>query len=196
MPTEEEFTALLTAKESELSGAKARISELNQESKNHRLNADTFRTQAEKAAKEATDAKAALDAKAAEIAAEKARIEGEAAEKVKAADEKSAQATTKAQERAINADLKVAAKDAGAHDAGDLLVLLDRSKIKLDADGVITNAAELMAELKTSKPHLFGAASTSNPNPTPPKKPTSEKPASEWTPEERSDFERRNGIRR
>ena len=160
-PTLETLQAQLAAVTAEHANAKARISELNRESQGHRLNGDAH-------TKAAEEAQAARDAAIAEAARIKAEIEAQSAEKLKAAEAKAVEATTKAQQKAVNADLKVAAKDAGAVDPSDVLALLDRSKLKLNDDGDVTNAAELMADLKKTKPHLFGSASTSSTAKTPP----------------------------
>lgn len=167
--TVEELEAQLAAHRSsaqaEIEAARARITELNNEAKGHRLNSDKHKADTEAATKARDDAIAEAARKATETEAEKAAA-------VTAAEAKAAEAAQKAQERVVNADLKIAAKDAGAHDAGDILALLDRSKIKLTDDGEISNAAELIADLKKTKGHLFGAISTSNPtNPPPPKPP-------------------------
>ena len=196
MATVEELETEVAALKADVSSKSARIKEVNDEAKGHRLNADNFRSQAEKAAAELAEAQKAVANKATEVDAAKAKLEAEKADAIKAAEDKAAEATTKAQQRAINADLRIAAKDAGAHDPADILALLDRSKIKLNDDGDVTNAADLLADMKKAKPHLFGTASTSNPNPPPPKKSTGEKPAAEWSADETRDFERRNGIRR
>ena len=167
--TDEEIATLqaqLTAAKAEVENARARIADLNGEAKGHRINSEKHKTEAEAAAKARDDA-------IAEAARVKAEIEAAAADKVKVSEAEKTEATKKAQERSVNADLKVAAKDAGAVDAADVLALLDRSKIKLDEAGEITNAAELMADLKKAKPHLFGAASTSSTAPKPPPSQTS-----------------------
>ena len=166
MPTEDELLAQVANLTAERDAAQARIKELNGEAKGHRLNADNFRTQAEKAAADA----------------EAARNEAEA--KIAEAHAKATETLTKAQQKAVNADLRLAAKDAGAVDIGDVLALVDRSKLKLSADGDVENAAELIAEMKTAKPHLFGVATTGSTTRPPPKKETAPTKATEMTPEE------------
>lgn len=182
--TIEELEAELAQSQAAQTAAQARISELNNESKGHRLNADNFRSQAEKAKSEADAALKATEDRIAAANKAKEDAEAKAAQVLKEAEEKSAEATRKAQERAVNADLKVTAKDAGAHDVADILALLDRSKIKLDANGDIENAADLIADLKKTKPHLFGTPSTSNPAPAPAPKPAGAKHAKDMTDEE------------
>ena len=159
-PAVETLQAQLAAATAELTNAKARITELNNESKGHRLNGDNHRKAAEDAAKARDDA-------IAEAARVKSEIEAATAEKLKAAETKATEALTKAQQRAVNADLRIAAKDAGASDLADVLALLPRDKLKVNDDGDVINAAEVMAEFKKAKPHLFGATSTSSTATTP-----------------------------
>ncbi len=173
-PNIDTLTAQLAAASAELANAKARISELNNEAKGHRLNGDNHKRAAEEAA-------VARDAAIADKAAKLAELEAAKAEAIKAAETKAAEALSKAEQRAINADLRIAAKDAGAHDASDILALLDRSKVKTNDAGDVTNAADLMAELKKAKPHLFGATSTSNPKDPPKPKDPAAKKVSEMT---------------
>ncbi len=149
MPTEDEYAAQVAALTAERDGLKSRVSEVNNEAKGHRLNADNFRTQAEKAAAEATQARQEAEAKVTEAS--------------KRADE----AMNKAQQKAVTADLKIAAREAGAVDIADILALVDRSKLKLNADGDVENAAELLAEMKAAKPHLFAVKTTSSTTKTP-----------------------------
>jgi hypothetical protein len=183
--TPEELEAELTQANVALAAAQARIKEVNDEAKGHRLNADNHKAAADRAAADAASAQKRADDAAAALAADKTRIETEASDKVKAAETKATEATTKAQERVVNADLKIAAKDAGAHDAADVLALIDRSKIKLGTDGEIENAAELIAEMKKAKGHLFGAVTTtSNPGNPPPKKPPEAKSVKDMTDDE------------
>jgi hypothetical protein len=176
---ESQLAAHQTASKSEIDAAKARIAEINAEAKGHRLNSDRHKADAESAQK-------ARDEAIAEAARIKSELESQKLEAVKAAETKATEATAKAQQRAINADLKVAAKDAGAHDTGDILALVDRSKIKLDENGDISNADELLADLKKAKPHLFGTAAktTSSTATPPPAKQAAAKSALDMTDEE------------
>lgn len=64
-------------------------------------------------------------------------------------------ANTKAQFRLGKAALKASAAAAGALYPDDIAVLVPASKLVFDADGDITNADELVAELKESRPALF-----------------------------------------
>ncbi len=166
--------AQLAAAAAELANAKARITELNNEAKGHRLNGDKHKAEAEAAAKARDDA-------IAEAARIKAEIEAAAAEKVKAVEAKAAETISAAELRSINADLRIAAKDADARDPSDILLQLDRSKIKRNDAGDVINAAELIAEIKKAKPYLFGAASSANPKEPPSPDPTKPKHAKDMT---------------
>lgn len=196
--TVEELEAELATLNTEHAGAKARITELNNESKGHRLNADNARKEAEKAAADAAEAVKSAQTKLDAEAKARADAETAAQQKIKDAETKANEVTTKAQERAVNADLKIAAKDLGAHDAADVLALLDRSKIKLDDNGEIANAAELVAELKAAKPHLFGngVSSTSSTTQPPPKKTPEAKKVSDMTDDEFSAALKNKGWRK
>ncbi len=175
-PTDEEYQAQIAALTSERDALKTRVSEVNNEAKGHRLNADNFRTQAEKHAAEADAARKDADAKIAEANAK--------------ADEK----LTKAQQKAVTADLKIAAREAGAVDLTDVLALVPRDKLKINADGDVENAAEVLAEMKAAKPHLFAVKSTSSTSKPPP---ANDKPkhAREMTDDEFSSIMKSHGIR-
>jgi hypothetical protein len=62
---------------------------------------------------------------------------------------------TATEQRAIRADLKAALALGGAVDL-DAVKLMDMAAVKLNADGDVENAAEMVAALKAAKPHLFG----------------------------------------
>lgn len=166
MPTLEEVQAELDTERTKAAGAQARIKELNDESKGHRLNAQNARAEAEAARADAE------------------RIGKETTTKLTAAEARAAEATTQAQARVVNADLRLAAKDAGANDTADVLALMPRDQIKLNESGEIINAAELIAGLKTAKPYLFGAASTSSTAPSPNPAPAKAKSAMDMTADE------------
>lgn len=85
------------------------------------------------------------------------------------ADAKIAEASTAADQRIVRAEMKAAALKAGMVDL-DGLKLADLSKVKLNADGEVEGADELMTELKKAKPYLFGTPSTSHTGTTPPSK--------------------------
>lgn len=144
MPTVEELEAALANTRAELDTLNGRLKSVSDEAKGHRLNADNFRTRAEKADAEA----------------EQARKEAEA--RVTEAGKKAEEAMSKAQQKGITADLRAAAREAGAVDVADVLALLDRSKVKVNADGDVENAEALLAEMKTAKPHLFGIKTTTS----------------------------------
>jgi chromosome segregation ATPase len=172
--------------QAQLTAAQQRISEINAESKGHRLNWQNAKTEAETARNEAAAAaKRIADAEAA-TAARIAEIEKAAGEKMTATEKAAATATEAARTRAINADLRIAAKDAGATDLSDVLALLPRDKLELTDDGDVKNAADVIAEFKKTKPHLFGAAatSTSSTNTPPPAKTPGAKAALDMTDEE------------
>ena len=154
--------------QAELAAAKSRVADVNNESKGHRLNWQNAKAEADAAKAEA--AAAAERAAAAEKAATEraAAAERAAADRAEAAERKATESLTAAQTRAVNADLRIAAKDAGATDLSDVLALLPRDKLKLNADGDVENAAELVAEFKLAKPHLFGGATTSHTTTPPP----------------------------
>ncbi len=112
----------------------------------------------------------------------------EADERVKkaneAADLKIKEASTAADQRVIRAELRAAAVKAGMVDV-DGLKLADLSKVKLNDQGEVEGAEELMAALKKAKPYLFGEPSTSSAHQAP--KPGENKPkkVSEMTDAER-----------
>jgi hypothetical protein len=112
--------------------------------------------------------------KAAEDAAKKAGTDSEG--KIK-------EVQTAADHRVIRAELKAVAIKAGMVDL-DGLKLADLSKVKLDDNGEVVGAEEMMAALKKAKPYLFGEPSTSNGDKPP--KPGEQKPklATEMTREE------------
>jgi hypothetical protein len=87
--------------------------------------------------------------------------------KVSEAEGKATEALTAAQQRALQADLRVAAIRAGMIDL-DGLKLLDMSKVELDDNGDLKNGDEIMAGLKEAKDFLF-----SKEPPPPPKSDTS-----------------------
>lgn len=108
----------------------------------------------------------AADSKAREMAEEQikqAKKEAtEAAEKKLEARLAEVDALTKA--RLVKSELKAAAIRAGVIDFGDLYAIMhgDLGKIEIDADGEVTNAHELIADIKAKKAHLFGGVSTSS----------------------------------
>ena len=187
-PSVETLQAQLASAQAELAGANARIKELNQENGGHRLNANKYKGEADAAQKARDDA-------IAEAARIKAEIEASSEAKIKEAETKRDEALTKAQQRAVNADLRVAAKDAGMVDL-DGLALLDRTKIKTNDDGDVVNAAELMADLKKAKPFLFGSATTSSTHTPPKNEKDPPKSVREMTPDQIKVWEKEHGITR
>jgi hypothetical protein len=176
-PTVESLTAALETANAALADFKAKHQGATKDAKENRLRAEKLETDLAGAQSALAAAQTAAEQKVAE--AEKAK-----ADAIASAEATKTEAVTKAQERVINADLKIAAKEAGAHDVADILALLDRSKLKLNDDKEVTNAAELMAELKKAKPHLFGAASSSSTSKTPPPKDPVGKAAKDMSEEE------------
>lgn len=91
-----------------------------------------------------------------------AKSAAEAAQK--AVDEsaaKVAEAHTSATQRVIRAEMKAAAIKAGLVDL-DALQMLDLSSVKLDENGEVTGADDVLAAAKKAKPYLFGDAKTSS----------------------------------
>lgn len=131
------------------------VTELREEAKTYRLKAD-------EAKRVADEAKAAADAAKAEADAAKAAAQAEAAAAKSAAEQA-------ANDRIIRAELKAEAVKAGMVDL-DGLKLADLSAVKLDEQGNVTGAAEMLTALKEAKPYLFTAAPvhSSQPNPPPP----------------------------
>jgi hypothetical protein len=100
------------------------------------------------------------------------------------AENKIKDAHTAAEQRVIRAELKAEALKAGMVDL-DGLKLADLSKVKINDTGEVEGAAELMEELKKSKPFLFSATQhSSSPNNPPNPKPPVAKKATEMTDEE------------
>ncbi len=88
-----------------------------------------------------------------------------------------------ADQRVIRAELKAAAIKAGMVDL-DGLKLADLSKVKLNDEGEVEGAEELMASLKKAKPYLFGDPSSSSSGKPPPKGDPKPKRATEMTDDE------------
>jgi hypothetical protein len=101
----------------------------------------------------------------------------------KASGEKLTAAEKAGQERLIRAELKASAVKAGMVDL-DGLKLADLSKVKLNAEGDVEGADELMTEMKKAKPYLFGTPNSSNPKTPPSNTPPAAKNAKDMTPEE------------
>ena len=152
--------------------SKTYVRELREEAKGYRLKLEEERNAATKAK---ADAEAAIAA-------------AKAAEEKAAADTAAARTAAEqaANDRIIRAELKAEAIKAGMVDL-DGLKLADLTSVKLDDQGNVTGAAEMLTALKESKPYLFTAAPvhSSQPNPPPPApKPGDKKSAKDMTPEE------------
>ena len=91
------------------------------------------------------------------------------------------EATTTA--RLIRAELKTEAVRAGMVDL-DGLKLIDITSLKLDDEGNLAGAAEVMRQMRRAKPWLFGGASTSSTSSAPPTTPPRPKLATEMTDDE------------
>jgi len=85
--------------------------------------------------------------------------------------------------RVIKAELKVEAVRAGMVDL-DGLKLIDLSSLKLNNQGEVDGASQLMAQLRRTKPWLFGGAFTSSSASAPPAQPPRQKLATEMTDDE------------
>lgn len=182
----------------ELIGMRAQLSEVNGESKGHRLNATNARKEGEAMKATLESQIAALSGQLSDVqataATKLAESERQAGEKVTAAETKAAEAAAKAAARVVTADLKVAAKDANANDIADVIALLDRSKLVFNDEGEVTNAGPLIADLKKAKPYLFGSPSTSHAGNPPPQTAPAAKHARDMTPDERMALARTLGV--
>ena len=86
-------------------------------------------------------------------------------------------------QRLIHSEMKVEAIRAGMVDL-DGLKLLDMTDIRLADDGTLAGAAERIGQMKTAKPWLFAAPSSSSIARVPPAKSARQKMAAEMTDEE------------
>lgn len=103
--------------------------------------------------------------------------------KAKTREEVLAEASTEADKRVLQAELKGEAVKAGLLDL-DQLKLLDLSAVTFK-DGKVEGADALFEGLKTSKPYLFGEKqNTSTTETPPPANPPAPKSAKDMTPEE------------
>lgn len=147
----------VTALQAEISTLNAKVKELNGESKGHRLNADNFRRQAEEARTATEQAQQALAESQTNAAGEMEKLRIDLTGRATAAETAATTATEAARSRVMMADLRVAARENGMIDL-DGLKLLDLASAKLDADGNLTNATDMMSAMKEAKPYFFGAA--------------------------------------
>jgi hypothetical protein len=82
--------------------------------------------------------------------------------------------------RMVQAELKVEALRAGIVDL-DGLKLLDPSAVEISETGEVKNAADVITQLRRTKPWLFGGGSSSSSANPPPAQPTRQKLATEMT---------------
>lgn len=119
------------------------VEELREEAKSVRLKANEYKSQLEDQARQNAEALTAKE-QALEALKQEARTE------------------------LAMAKLEALAVKAGIVDP-DALALLDKSAIKFDDAGKVTNADEVLKAFKESKPHFFGSTNTSStekaPNP-------------------------------
>jgi hypothetical protein len=168
----------------EVARLRARVAELNEEAKGHRLNA--------KEAREGWEA----------AKAELARVTKEAGDKVAAAEAAAKDAGERVIATLRDAALKVGAKDAGMHDL-DGLRLLDTSGVKVGEDGTVEVPKDFWDTARKTKPYLFQVtgADTGTTAPgakaPPPKetKPGTPKSVADMTPDERAATYRELGVR-
>jgi hypothetical protein len=145
--------------QAELAGARARLTEVNQEAKGHRLNADKARQEAEAAR------------------ADMERITKEFGDKLTVAETARAEALNTARTARKDAALRLAAKDAGMVDL-DGLKLLDAESVTVADDGSVTIPDTYFQTAKAAKPWLFGTPNSTSSSSTapPPKLPVESKP--------------------
>lgn len=122
--------------QAQLAAANARIKELNDEAKGHRLNANEARRMAD------------------EARTEMERLSKETGEKVTAAEKAAKDAGERAAATMRDAALRIAAKEAGILDL-DGLKLLDTSAVKIKDDGSVAIPEKFFEEAKAAKPYLF-----------------------------------------
>jgi chromosome segregation ATPase len=149
--TEENFKAL----QAEVTTLQGKVKSLNDEAKGHRLSAEAFNKQADEFRTKFGDAVSASEDMKKAHASELEKLNLDYSAKLKDAETKGAAAKEAADKRVMMADLKVAAKDLGIIDL-EYLKLLDTSSAKMDENGNVTNAAEMLEAFKTAKPHMFG----------------------------------------
>ena len=103
--------------------------------------------------------------------------------RAEAAERRLEETTQQARTRVLQAELKVEAIRAGIVDL-DGLKLLDLKDVRLTSEGELLNAAELMTQLRRTKPWLFGGTSSSSQASPPPTQPPRQKLATEMTDDE------------
>jgi myosin heavy subunit len=129
----------------------------------------------EKLAKLAEYEKAEEERKKAEMS-EVERLQAEyeeAQQKLKEFEESSKQTKEQAEKRIIETEIKSIARSLNANDPNDVLALIDKSEIKLDDNGNVAGADEVIKAFKEAKPFYFkqvvgaDAAGGSNPSKNP-----------------------------
>lgn len=165
----------LESVQAQLSAAQARIRELNDEAKGHRLNAQSARTEAETAR---TDIEAMR------------KTTGEA---VTAAEKARDEALTSAKGVRRDAALQMAGRDAGLVRA-DVLKLIDTSAVTMDESGALVLPKGFWDDAKKASPFLFGQASTSSTATAPSKEPPAAKRASDMNDSELAELRKSLGI--
>jgi hypothetical protein len=104
-------------------------------------------------------------------------------EKTRELEGKLSAAEASAQAKLVRAELKTHAVRAGMVDL-DGLKLIETDGLALNAKGEVEGAAELMSELRKSKPWLFGGGSSSSGAMPPPSAPLARKKVSDMSVEE------------
>ena len=103
--------------------------------------------------------------------------------RAEAAERDLAEAVRTAEQRVIRAELKSEALRAGMVDL-DGIKLVETDALALDDKGEVAGAAQLMVQLKRSKPWLFGGFSTSSGAKAPSAQPPQQKLATEMSHDE------------
>lgn len=104
-------------------------------------------------------------------------------ERAEALERRLAETKQEARSRIIRAELKVEAVRAGILDL-DGLKLLDLNEVQVTPSGDLANGAELIAQLRRTKPWLFSTPSSSSGASAPPAQPPRLKLATEMSDEE------------
>jgi predicted RNase H-like nuclease (RuvC/YqgF family) len=173
--------ATIRSQSARIKSLEARLSEVNDEAKGHRLNYN--------------EARAELD----KVRTEMERVSKEATEKSAAAEKASKEAGERVNTALRDAALRVAAKDAGILDL-DGLRLLDTSGVKVSDDGAVTIPEKFFEQAKEAKPYLFkltgvDTGTTSSTSSPPPSGDPGLKLAMDMTDAELASFEQKLGLR-
>ena len=106
--------------------------------------------------------------KAEKLAEERIKVAREeaVAEAQRKLDERIVEMEERARSRVLKAEVRSAAQRAGVADFDDLYAVMNATnvlkKIEFDTDGNVVNVGDVIAEMKTAKPHLFAGVSTSS----------------------------------